>query len=229
MNIAIVDYGMGNIHSIIKAVRRYAPGAEYSGDPDRIARADALVLPGDGAFGAAMAGLAGGREQALRAAVAAGRPLLGICIGFQVLFENSDETFGEGEPDASIPGLGLLKGHIRHFDFGDKKLTIPHMGWNRLIPGQDVLKPGGAMDGTTPREPLNGAASGPDYFSEYMYFVHSCRAVDVPEETIVARCEYGGEKFPAVVRRDNLLATQFHPEKSGGAGLKLIEDWVENL
>lgn len=206
MNIAIVDYGMGNIHSIIKAIRLYAPAAEYTADPDRIARADAVVLPGDGAFGAAMQGLAGGREQALRQAVAAGRPLLGICIGFQVLFQDSDETFGEGGPGALIAGLGLLEGHIRHFDFKER-VTVPHMGWNRLLPRS------------------NGAA----YFQEHMYFVHSCRAVDVPADTVVAECEYGGEIFPAVVRRDNLFATQFHPEKSGGAGLQLLRDWIENL
>ena len=208
--IAIVDYGMGNIHSIVKAVRLFAPNSEYTPDPEAIASADAVVLPGDGAFGAAMAGLAGAKEAALREAVSAGKPLLGICIGFQVLFQDSDETFGDGVPTENgvIRGLDLLEGHVRHFAFDDTSLAIPHMGWNRLHPAADEAD---------------------TYYQDYMYFVHSCRAVDVPDATVVARCEYGGERFPAVVRRDNLLATQFHPEKSGGLGLKLLRDWCESL
>ncbi len=206
--IAIVDYGMGNIHSIIKAVRLFAPAAVFTDAPEVIAAADALVLPGDGAFGAAMRGLAGGRETALREAVRAGRPVFGICIGFQVLFQDSDETFGEGAPGATIPGLGLLPGRIRHFDFADRSLSIPHMGWNRL---------------------LSSEPSAHAFMNDYMYFVHSCRAVDVPAEMVLAACEYGGEEFPAIVRKDNVFATQFHPEKSGDAGLALLEDWTKNI
>lgn len=232
--IVVIDYGMGNIHSIVKALRLYAPEVVFTNDPGEIARARALVLPGDGAFGAAMQNLSGELEAGIRKFLDAGGRMLGVCIGFQILFEDSDETINDASPGtaenqkssagsssqsgAAVTlnrGLGLIPGRIRRFDFSESAavdsntagVRIPHMGWNRLL------------------DPETNEAG------EHMYFIHSYRAEGVPDEFVVARCEYEGDVFPAVVRNKNgnILAAQFHPEKSDRAGLKFIQDWVLSL
>ena len=203
--LAVVDYGMGNIHSILKALRLYHPNVVYTKDPADLAKAQALVLPGDGAFAAAMQGLAGPLEKCLRDHVAAGKPLFGICIGFQVLFESSDETHSSEKTTA---GLGLIPGHIRRFHFENRSVRIPHMGWNRLVPAD---------------------AAAPSYLSSYMYFIHSYRAEGVDSAFVRAWCDYEGSKFPAVVEKGPIFACQFHPEKSGDQGLALIEAWVKKF
>ncbi|MCR9144210.1 MAG: imidazole glycerol phosphate synthase subunit HisH [bacterium] len=218
--VVVIDYGMGNIHSIVKALRLYASNVVFTDDPAQIARARALVLPGDGAFPAAMQNLSGPLENGIREYLAAGGRMLGVCIGFQILFEDSDESVGPvlagdaGGARTITRGLGLIPGRIRRFHFplsatpeGGAQVRIPHMGWNRLL------------------HPRSGEPG------DHMYFIHSYRAEGVPDEYVVARCEYAGDVFPAVVRNQSgtILAAQFHPEKSDRVGLKFLEDWVASL
>ncbi len=206
--IAVVDYGMGNIHSIVKALKLYHTNTVFTSDHGRLRDAKALVLPGDGAFSAAMSHMNNGLGDILRSHAAHGRPLFGVCIGFQILFQDSDES-ASGQSEKKIePGLGLLPGSIRRFQFADKNLRIPHMGWNTL-------------------KNTNGRIAGCE--NEYMYFIHSYRPVSVPAENVRAYCDYGGDVFPAAVEKEGTFAVQFHPEKSDRAGLKLIEDWVKSL
>jgi glutamine amidotransferase len=198
--IAIVDYGIGNLGSVTKGFRHAGAETVLSGDPAVLRAADALVLPGDGAFGATMdeirtRGLVGVLEEA----AAAGQPLLGICIGMQVLFEESEEH-------GLHRGLSLLPGRVRRIDGA---LPVPHMGWNRLRRHR-------------PHPLLDGIEDG-----AHVYFVHSyyCEA---PEEVVIASTDYDRE-LPAIVGRGNVLGVQFHPEKSQSVGLKMIENWVAFL
>jgi imidazole glycerol-phosphate synthase subunit HisH len=195
--IAIVDYGVGNLGSVTKAFARVGAPALLTDDPATIARAEALVLPGDGAFGATMAEIRGrGLAEPLLQAARAGRPLLGICVGMQVLFE-------EGEEHGRHAGLGLLPGRVRRLP---GPLPVPHMGWNRLAP----LRRHPILDPVLP-----GA---------HVYFVHSYYC-DAPAEVTLATTDYGIE-FPAVVARANVVGMQFHPEKSQGVGLSLVASFA---
>lgn len=198
--IAIADYGIGNLGSVTKAFRHAGAEVVLTGDPDVLRAADALVLPGDGAFGATMEEVTRrGLVPVFRATVAAGKPLLGICIGMQLLFEESEEH-GRHE------GLSFLPGRVRRFDDG---LPVPHMGWNRL-------------HARRPHPLLDGLADG-----SYVYFVHSyfCEA---PDDVVIASSDYGRD-FPAVVGRDNVLGVQFHPEKSQAVGLRMVANFVRSL
>ncbi len=200
--ILVVDYGLGNLGSVIKGFRQVGAEVALSDDPAELLAADALVLPGDGAFGATMDEIRGrGLVEVLLQAARAGTPLLGICIGMQVLFEESEEH-------GRHAGLGLLPGRVRRF-FGDEQehdLPVPHMGWNRLWHRR-------------PHALLEGLPDG-----AHVYFVHSYYC-DAPAEVVIATAEYGHE-FAAVVGRDNVLGMQFHPEKSQAVGLKLIENFA---
>lgn len=219
--IVVLDYGTGNIHSMVKALRLFADKVVYTNDPEAIQNCRALVLPGDGAFAAAMQNIAGDLEQQLLDFVAAGRPLLGVCIGFQILFEDSDEVIGldrqaNGDTATLTRGLGVIPGHIRRFQFArlaenQPRVRVPHMGWNPLL----------YPDGET----------SANRTGDHMYFIHSYRAQGVPDANVIARCNYAGDIFPAIVRNDagNVLATQFHPEKSDRPGLELIKEWVGGL
>ncbi|PYQ18445.1 MAG: imidazole glycerol phosphate synthase subunit HisH [Acidobacteria bacterium] len=198
--IAIADYGIGNLGSVTKAFRHAGAEVVLTGDPDVLRSADALVLPGDGAFGATMEEVTRrGLVPVLRETVAAGKALLGICIGMQLLFEESEEH-GRHE------GLGFLRGRVRRFDDG---LSVPHMGWNRLRARR-------------PHPLLDGLADG-----AYVYFVHSYFC-DAPDEVVIATSDYGRD-FPAVVGRDNVLGVQFHPEKSQAVGLRMVASFVRSL
>jgi imidazole glycerol-phosphate synthase subunit HisH len=195
--IAIVDYGIGNLGSVTKAFRHLGVETVLTGDPARLAAAEALVLPGDGAFGATMDEIRRrGLEPALRSAAASGRALLGICIGMQVLFEESEEH-------GRHLGLGLLTGRVRRLP---EDVTVPHMGWNRL----HVRRPHPLFD---------GIAEG-----SYVYFVHSYYC-DASAGDVIATTDYGPE-FAAVVGRGSVLGMQFHPEKSQSVGLRLVENFV---
>ncbi len=195
--IAIVDYGLGNLGSVTKGFR--AAGAEtvLTDDHEVLAQADALVLPGDGAFGATMAEIdARGLAPVIRTAAWEGRPVLGICIGMQVLFEGSEE-YGRHR------GLGLLPGRVRRLPAG---LPVPHMGWNQLQRRQAHPLLDGVEDGS------------------HVYFVHSYFC-DPPPELVIASTEYGRD-VAAIVGRDNVLGMQFHPEKSQRVGLTLAANFV---
>lgn len=196
--IAIIDYGMGNLRSVQKAFEFLGFEAQITDDPAAIAAADHVVLPGVGAFCDAMAKL---RETGLDRAVIdtaqSGKPLLGICLGMQMLFEHSQEN-------GIYDGLGLLPGTITKFE--DRGLKIPHMGWNTL---------------TTRDCPLFDKGDDP-----CVYFVHSYCMAEVSDDFTAATCDYG-QTFTAAVCRGNVMATQFHPEKSGEAGLKMLRRFAE--
>jgi glutamine amidotransferase len=195
--IAVVDYGIGNLGSVMKAFRHLGAPAVLSGDLAELRRADVLVLPGDGAFASTMEEIEGrGLVSVLREAVEQGRTLLGICIGMQLLFEESEEH-------GRHRGLGFLPGRVRRLE-GD--MPIPHMGWNQLHP-------------TRPHPMLEGVADG-----AHVYFVHSYWC-DAPAEVVLAETDYGA-RFPAIVGRGNVLGVQFHPEKSQAVGLRLMENFV---
>ena len=197
MTIAVVDYGLGNLGSVLKAFRHVGVPAELTADPAVLRRADALVLPGDAAFGAAMGEIRGrGLDGLIGEAAAEGRWVLGICIGMQVLFEESEEH-------GRHRGLGLLAGRVRRLPAG---LPVPHMGWNRLR-------------WPRPHPLLEGIEQG-----RHVYFVHSYFC-DAAPEVVAATTDYGRD-FPAIVARDNVLGVQFHPEKSQAPGLRLIENFV---
>jgi glutamine amidotransferase len=195
--IAVVDYGIGNLGSVMKAFRHLGAPAVLTGEVEALRRADVLVLPGDGAFAATMEEIEGrGLLPVLREAVDQGRTLLGICIGMQLLFEESEEH-------GRHRGLGFLPGRVRRLE-GD--LPIPHMGWNQLHP-------------TRAHPMLDGIADG-----EHVYFVHSYWC-DAPPAVVLAETDYGA-RFPAIVGRDNVLGVQFHPEKSQEVGLRLMANFV---
>lgn len=201
--LAIVDYGMGNLRSVQKAFERVGQAAEVTRDADRIAAAPAVVLPGVGAFAACMANLTGfGLHEPVLAAIAAGRPFLGICLGMQLLFEESEE-FGP------VRGLGVLPGRVVRFQAStDRK--VPHMGWNTI----------------RIRQRVPALASVPA--DAFVYFVHSYYPVPADPALVATTTAYG-EEFASSVARDNVFACQFHPEKSQAVGLRLLEGFVRQV
>ncbi len=197
--LAVIDYGGGNMGSLISGLQRRDIAFSLTSDPDHVASADAAILPGDGAFGATMDALrARGLDAACRALIDAGRPFFGICVGMQLLFEGSDEY---GVHD----GLGVLRGTIERFKDAPR---IPHMGWNDL----EIVRAHPFVDG------VKGG--------DYAYFLHSYRAA-VGEDTVAA-CTHG-ERFAAIVARGNVVATQFHPEKSQRTGARLLDNFVRMM
>ncbi len=201
--ILVVDYGAANLLSITRALEAVGASVTISGEPDSIAAAEGIVLPGVGAAGSAMEAMrASGADRALRDVAAAGRPLLGVCLGMQLFFERL------AEDDAT--GLGLLEGESPMLSPGQK---IPHMGWNSLswtpgAPGTELfagLEPGA-----------------------YAYFVHSYHCVPQDRSTAVAWTEYG-ESICAAVARERIWGVQFHPEKSGAVGRRMLANWLEQV
>jgi imidazole glycerol-phosphate synthase subunit HisH len=196
--IGIVDYGMGNLHSVSKALERLNYDYFISENQAELAKADGLILPGVGSFKDAMAILRKENlDQFLLDWAKSGKPLLGICLGMQLLFEESEEN-GETK------GLALLQGKVRRFKGGTYK--VPHMGWNRLTFHQDHLL-------------LENVEQG------HVYFVHSYVVQDMQEDDLLASSDYDGV-VPAVVGKNNVLGTQFHPEKSSSVGMKLLENFA---
>lgn len=200
--IAIIDYGVGNLFSVEKALAALGADAEITSDARTIAAADKIVLPGVGAFGDCMENLtATGLIPTIKDFVKTGKPMLGICVGLQILFEGSEESIG-------VAGLGLLKGKVRRIQAPG--LKVPHMGWNSL-----TIK--------SPRQPLDlfqGLSEKP-----YVYFVHSYHAVPQDSSIVTATTEYGSE-LTAAVAKGNIQATQFHPEKSGDVGLAILKNFI---
>ncbi len=207
--VAIVDYGMGNLFSVAHACEAVGLDAFITPDAEKVVSADAVILPGVGAFGDAMAVLDHlGMVGALKSVAAEGKPVLGICLGLQLLMERSYE-FGEHD------GLGLVPGDVVRFDSpreGDRLLKVPQVGWNRVIEARP-----GAWGGT----PFEAVESG-----VYQYFVHSYHAQCSDSNDTLMLCEYG-YSFTAAVRRGNVLGTQFHPEKSHRFGMALLKNFAE--
>ena len=207
--IAIVDYGMGNLRSVAKAVEHVAPGRTVvvTADPAELAAAERIIVPGQGAMPDCMRQL---HERGLATAVvaaAARKPFLGICIGLQMLFDHSEE--------GDVPGLGLMSGNVRHFPAtamhteAGARLKVPHMGWNEVH--QSVPHPLWA-----------GIADNARF-----YFVHSYHCVPEDRSWVAATTDYGGP-FVSVVARGNVMATQFHPEKSQACGMQLLKNFVNS-
>ena len=200
MKIAIIDYGMGNLHSAAKALEKVGAQVTVTRDPELVRQADKVILPGVGAFGDCMKNL-NERELApvIHEVIAAGKPFLGICVGLQLLFEGSEE-------DPGVAGLGIFKGMVRKI--AAPGLKIPHMGWNNL----EYRTSSSLFQGLPP--------------AAYVYFVHSYHAVPTDESCITAVTDYGGQ-VTAAVGRGLVQAVQFHPEKSSAVGLKILANFKE--
>jgi imidazole glycerol-phosphate synthase subunit HisH len=204
--VAVVDYGIGNLHSAHKALERMGADARLTADAGLIADAAAVVLPGVGAFAACMNALrTAGLEQPVLDATSSGRPFLGICVGMQMLFTRSDEPGPDGAP---VDGLGVIPGVVRWIPPGVKR---PQMQWNRL---EVVHRDDPLLEG------LGGASD-----AAWVYFVHSLHGVPDDPSVVAATCDYGGP-VNAAFRSGEVFATQFHPEKSSAAGLRLLGNFV---
>jgi glutamine amidotransferase len=213
MSVAVVDYGSGNLHSATKAFERAARDSGYgepiavTRDPEQVARAERIVLPGVGAFAdcrrglEAIAGMVEALEESVRRR---GRPFFGICVGMQLMAERGREYH-------VTPGFGWIDGEVDRIAPSDSSLKIPHMGWNTL----DPLKPHPLLD---------DIALGPQGL--HAYFVHSYELKVTRRADLVAQADYGGP-LTAIVGRDNMVGTQFHPEKSQRLGLKLIANFLK--
>ena len=201
--IAVIDYGMGNLRSVVKGFEKVGVAAEVTGDPAAVRAADGVVLPGVGAFGMAMEHLcAAGLDAVIKEVVAAGTPFLGICLGLQLLFTESEE-FGP------VRGLDILPGRVVRFfpDGAPAGVKIPHMGWN----GIEILRPVPALEDV------------PD--GSYVYFVHSYYVAPDDPTIIATTTEFGGQPFVSSVAAGRLFASQFHPEKSGEVGLRILRSF----
>ena len=201
--VAVLDYGSGNLHSVTRALAAAGADVELTSDPARCADADGLVVPGVGAFAACMAGLSAvDGPRLVRERLDGGRPVLGICVGHQVMFALGVE---HGE---AAPGVGVLPGVVEQL----AAARLPHMGWNTV-----EAAPGSAL--------FSGVED------QRFYFVHSyaVRAADWPDGVRVTWADHGGDRFVAAVEFGALSSTQFHPEKSGDAGGRLLANWVASL
>lgn len=202
MKVALIDYGAGNLRSVANALRELGLEPVIAAAPEALTGCTHLILPGVGSFGDCMAQLENrGLVPVIRDWVAAGKPYLGICLGYQLLFDSSEESPG-------VRGLGIVPGIVRRFKEAPG-LKIPHMGWNSVVP----RKP----------ETGNWAGLGPE---PYFYYVHSYFPVPDDGAVIAAETTYGEDTFAAAIELPNLFACQFHPEKSQDAGLRLIRNFL---
>ncbi|MBD2120175.1 imidazole glycerol phosphate synthase subunit HisH [Trichocoleus sp. FACHB-262] len=202
--IAVVDYDMGNLHSVCKGLERAGATPQITDRPDEIAQTDAVVLPGVGAFDPAMQHLRSRHLEApIKQAIASGKPFLGICLGLQILFDGSEE--------GQEPGLGIVPGVVRHFR-REPGITIPHMGWNQL----NLTQPQLPIWQSLPTQP-------------WVYFVHSYYVDPIDPQVRAATVTHGSQIVTAAIARDNLMAVQFHPEKSSDAGLQILANFVSQV
>jgi len=207
--IGILDYGMGNLRSVQKAFERVGAQAQIIGDPDRVATFDRVILPGVGAFADGMEHLREhGLIEPIHDFVATGKPLMGICLGMQLLLDSSMED--ATSPDAPVPGLSVLAGRVLRFSEdqgpGKARLKVPHMGWNQID--------------FEPAVPLfNGLNPG-----DHVYFVHGYYCQPTEQAHIAATTDYG-HRFCSAAHRDNVWVTQFHPEKSQHVGLQILKNF----
>ncbi|TMQ28641.1 MAG: imidazole glycerol phosphate synthase subunit HisH [Deltaproteobacteria bacterium] len=200
--IAIVDGCSGNLRSVERALARAGGDVTVTRDADVVRRADKIVVPGQGAFGVFMRGLAErGLGDAVREAIASGRPYLGICLGMQVLFDSSEEQ-------GPCAGLGVVAGRVVRIVPPAPSIKVPHIGWNRIVPNRPDPMLAGIADDT------------------HVYFDHSYHAVPDDRSLVVLDTEHG-IPLTAAIRRDNLFACQFHPEKSQSVGLQMLRNFVE--
>jgi glutamine amidotransferase len=199
--IAVIDYDMGNLHSACKGLEKAGATTRITDSAELIAEADAVVLPGVGAFDPALQHLRSRNlEKPIKDAIASGKPFLGICLGLQILFDGSEE--------GKEPGLGIIPGMVRRFR-SEPDITIPHMGWNQLELTQTDL-------------PLWQQLN----FNPYLYFVHSYYVDPIDKSICAATVTHGSQKVTAAIARDNLMAVQFHPEKSADNGLQILSNFV---
>lgn len=208
-NVVVVDVGLGNLRSVHKALevagREHGVSSVRSSDPDIVARADAIVVPGQSGFAGFVNALGPALFQVLQERLRAGTPYLGICLGLQILFESSEEAPG-------VSGLGWFKGPVKKL-LGAPGVKIPHMGWNAL-----ELRAGGHRE-------LDAAGGN----GEHVYFVHSYHAVPSEPDVTKATVSYGPNTVTAAVARDHVFASQFHPEKSQAAGIRLLSSFLGAL
>jgi imidazole glycerol-phosphate synthase subunit HisH len=197
--IAIIDYGMGNLSSVYKALKKLGADARITGNAPEIEKADSVILPGVGNFGDGMKHLqASGLDKVVKNSIKGGKPFLGICLGMQLLMDESEEAPG-------LPGLGIFKGKVVRFP--KSSLKVPHMGWNDISIKGENPNLAGIKDGT------------------YFYFVHSYYVKPDDSKISAAICNYGLD-FSACIGRKKVFATQFHPEKSQDAGLCILKNWI---
>jgi glutamine amidotransferase len=205
MMIAVIDYGMGNLRSVEKALQLSGGRTKVTSNPKDLERCGKIVFPGVGSFGEAVKELKRRKLIApIKAAISEGKPFLGLCLGLQLLFERSEEAPG-------VKGLGVLAGEVKKFRF--KELKVPHMGWNRIVHRTSYI--------VHRKEILRGVTDG-----AYMYFVHSYYVKPAEKSAILTTTDYG-INFVAGMAKDNIYAFQFHPEKSQSEGLKILENFVK--
>ncbi len=202
--IAVIDYDMGNLHSVCKGLENAGATAKITDVPGEIEQADAVLLPGVGSFDPAIQHL---RSRDLvspvKEAIASGKPFLGVCLGLQILFDSSEE--------GKEPGLGIIPGVVRRFK-SEPGLTIPHIGWNRL----DLTQPDVPLWQHLQHQP-------------WLYFVHSYYVDPIDSTVTAATVTHGSQTVTAAIARDNLVAVQFHPEKSSTAGLQMLANFVQQI
>ncbi len=202
--IAVIDYDMGNLHSACKGLEKAGATPKVTDSPQDIAQADALVLPGVGSFDPAVQHLRSrDLEKPIKEAIASGKPFLGICLGLQILFDGSEEGKEEG--------LGIISGVVRRFQ-SEPDLTIPHMGWNQLNFTQSDL----FLWDNLPVNP-------------YVYFVHSYYVDPLDSVVTAATVKHGNQSVTAAIAHDNIMAVQFHPEKSSSTGLQILSNFVNRV
>jgi imidazole glycerol-phosphate synthase subunit HisH len=202
--IAVVDYDMGNLHSVCKGLEKAGANPKITDSPKDLDKASAIVLPGVGAFDPAVQHLRSrGLEEPIKAAIASGKPFLGICLGLQILFDSSEEGIE--------PGLGIIRGKVRRFR-PEAGITIPHMGWNQL----ELAQPKCCLWEYLPPSP-------------WVYFVHSFYVDPTDERVRSATVTHGNQTVTAAIARDNLMAVQFHPEKSSNIGLQILSNFVSQV
>ena len=202
--IAIVDYEMGNLHSVCKGLEKAGATPKVTDYSKDLERADAVVLPGVGAFDPAMRNLRNrGLEGPIKSVIASGKPFLGICLGLQILFESSDEGVERG--------LGIIRGKVKRFR-PEAGITIPHMGWNQL----EITQQRSTLWEHLPYKP-------------WVYFVHSFYVEPVDQQITAANITHGNQTVTAAIAKDNLMAVQFHPEKSSNVGLQILSNFVSQV
>jgi imidazole glycerol-phosphate synthase subunit HisH len=204
--IAVIDYGMSNMFSIENALNMLGLECVVTSDYERIISADGAILPGVGAFPEAMKrieqfGLGG----AIRKFISSGKPFMGICLGFQLLFEESEEMGG-------ADGLGIIKGRVKNFPFDINDMRVPHVGWNSVKKNKLFSK-------KNAEGPLKNIDSGAYFYFVHSYYVHPANEMDISTTT-----EYGGFEFCSSVWKDNIFGCQFHPEKSGDKGIRILDE-----